>query len=286
VAVARRIVEAHRKDVDLMVMVSHLGYGDDLVVTAAVPGIDVVLGGHSHSVIATPDTTTGSIVVQSGSMGDWAGRLDVTYDLAGRRISGHRWELSVNIKGNLPESKELQGAIKEVMSHRGGITNLALAQVSKPCGKEEIARVTAEAARVCIGADATLVDMRTIWSTWSEGGLTPQMMLDTYKVEREPAGTPGFNSFYSAKISGADLLALKEAATGDHLLIAPDAISPAKSYVLALQKRTALHPDRFLPSGVKIVTPVYEYEAYMLLELQAINRSNAGLFIDRDLPLR
>ena len=40
--------------VDKIVLLSHLGYEQDLVLATAVSGVDVIVGGHSHTFVYTP----------------------------------------------------------------------------------------------------------------------------------------------------------------------------------------------------------------------------------------
>ncbi len=51
-ATAAKWVPSLRKHADLVVVVSHLGFDADKKLAAAVPGIDVILGGHSHTKLA------------------------------------------------------------------------------------------------------------------------------------------------------------------------------------------------------------------------------------------
>ncbi|MBU1039958.1 MAG: 5'-nucleotidase/apyrase family protein [Proteobacteria bacterium] len=50
-AVAVAIAELRAQDVDKIVVLSHLGYGADIALAKAVPGIDVIVGGHSHTLL-------------------------------------------------------------------------------------------------------------------------------------------------------------------------------------------------------------------------------------------
>jgi 5'-nucleotidase/UDP-sugar diphosphatase len=52
--VAAKLVPALRKQADIVVLLSHLGTGLDGQIAKEIPGIDVILGGHSHSFLSTP----------------------------------------------------------------------------------------------------------------------------------------------------------------------------------------------------------------------------------------
>ena len=83
VAVARKLVPELRRQADLVIAVTHLGVNDDQRLAARVPGIDLIVGGHSHTPLrkpilvhnATPNGYDGTVIVQAGSRGEYLGRI-------------------------------------------------------------------------------------------------------------------------------------------------------------------------------------------------------------------
>ncbi len=63
---------------DVVVCVSHLGTAYDIGGLANVPGIDVIVGGHSHDVFKQPVIRNGKIIVQAGDYGRFLGELSIT----------------------------------------------------------------------------------------------------------------------------------------------------------------------------------------------------------------
>jgi 2',3'-cyclic-nucleotide 2'-phosphodiesterase (5'-nucleotidase family) len=61
----------------VVICVSHLGKLADLMGLSQVPGIDIIVGGHSHSFVKTPYVLNGKIIVQAGEMGKALGALKV-----------------------------------------------------------------------------------------------------------------------------------------------------------------------------------------------------------------
>lgn len=53
-AVARAARELAAQGVDIVIVLSHLGYEADLALARAVPGLDVIVGGHSHTLLGDP----------------------------------------------------------------------------------------------------------------------------------------------------------------------------------------------------------------------------------------
>ncbi len=82
--------------VDKIVALSHLGYDLDNLLATTVAGIDVIVGGHSHTLLGTMSGAVGPypnplvspagepvLVVQGGQWGKYLGRLNVTFDANG-----------------------------------------------------------------------------------------------------------------------------------------------------------------------------------------------------------
>ena len=68
----------------VVICLSHLGTMYDIEGLSQVPGIDIVIGGHSHDLFDKAVLRDGKIIVQAGSHGRWLGELRVAVDAAGR----------------------------------------------------------------------------------------------------------------------------------------------------------------------------------------------------------
>lgn len=79
--VATRTVAALRKQADVVILLSHSGYDADLALAKQVTGIDVIVGGHSHTKLEHPvEVVNGAwktLVVQDFQWGEYLGRLDL-----------------------------------------------------------------------------------------------------------------------------------------------------------------------------------------------------------------
>ncbi|MEM9578016.1 MAG: bifunctional metallophosphatase/5'-nucleotidase [Pseudomonadota bacterium] len=77
--------------VDIIIALNHVGLPRDLEIAAAVPGIDVVIGGHSHTLMSNDDAETpayptlvdGRPVAQAYAYTKYLGHLAVDFDDAG-----------------------------------------------------------------------------------------------------------------------------------------------------------------------------------------------------------
>ena len=84
VPTAQRVVAELRPKVDLLIALTHIGYGRDRELAQAVPGIDIILGGHSHTVLNEPVRVNDTEIRQGGSHGRYAG----VYHWDNGRLSG------------------------------------------------------------------------------------------------------------------------------------------------------------------------------------------------------
>lgn len=97
IAVAREVVPELRKSADVVICITHLGVDRDRELAARVPGIDLIVGGHSHTRLMPPilvqngndNGYAGTVIVQAGYRGEFLGRM-VLYLKGGRpdRYSG------------------------------------------------------------------------------------------------------------------------------------------------------------------------------------------------------
>jgi len=77
------------QDVNKIVALTHIGYDDnaavdnDRTLAAEVDGIDVIVGGHTHTKLLPPVQVEDTVIVQANEYNKFLGQLDVTFDEAG-----------------------------------------------------------------------------------------------------------------------------------------------------------------------------------------------------------
>ncbi|QUG40573.1 S-layer homology domain-containing protein [Psychrobacillus sp. INOP01] len=98
----KMVAEFEKMGVNKIVAITHIGYDDnpavdnDMELAKAVEGIDVIVGGHSHTQLDKPvlvsKNAQPTIIVQAYQYADFLGTLDVTFDKNGV-IVGHAGKL-------------------------------------------------------------------------------------------------------------------------------------------------------------------------------------------------
>ncbi len=287
---ATEIVEAHRDDVDLMVMVSHLGDEWDRIISIAVPGIDLVLGGHSHSQLTDTATDSDTLIVRTQASGVRISRLDLTVDLSTREITDHELTITMNLPGVVEPDGETAKIVADVMARYAPDANKDIAWAENSVSESGMARIAAEAAIAHWDCDAALMKIDTAWiNGWGAGALTQQEIYNAYKIEKQPAGTPSWNAMYKLNITGENLLTLMGSYdSGKWVLVVPEGdIDYDRVYTLGIQKGPAHHPDEHLPAGIETSRPeVWEgREMYDLLETYGRARAANCRYIDSDSTL-
>ncbi len=101
----------HEK-VDLIIVLSHLGYPQDLKLAQEVKGIDILLSGHTHNRLYNAVTSNRTIIMQSGCHGSFIGRLDLQVEDG--KIVDVKHEL-INIDETIKADEEIELIINNLM---------------------------------------------------------------------------------------------------------------------------------------------------------------------------
>lgn len=109
------IKEVKEKGADLVILLSHNGFSQDLKLLSEVPGIDIGLSSHTHNRIHEPVKVGDAYVIQSGSHGSFLGRIDLTFD---EKVRSIKHEL-IEITPEIPEDPHMSGLVDQALEeHR------------------------------------------------------------------------------------------------------------------------------------------------------------------------
>jgi len=88
---AQMVEEVRAAGAECVVVLSHNGFDVDKKMASVVPGIDVILSGHTHDALPEPVLVGETIIVASGSNGKFVSRVDL--DIRDGRMMGYRTKL-------------------------------------------------------------------------------------------------------------------------------------------------------------------------------------------------
>ncbi len=197
----RKYVRQLKGKADIFVVLSHIGYAADRTLAEDVTGIDVIVGGHSHTKLETPVKVGGAVIVQAWDHAKALGVLDLT--VQDGMISGYEGHIE-KIK---PEEGGEDKAVMAIVEKYGDRVNKVL---DEPIGTAEVdldgenvrtretnlGDLIADIMRKTSGADAALINGGSIRTSIDKGQIR---VKDVYSV------LPFDNYIVAIKLTAAQL---------------------------------------------------------------------------------
>ena len=110
-----RICNAYNAtDIDFTVLLTHIGFEEDKRLAAMLDpawGVDVIIGGHSHTFITEPAKVNDILIVQAGTGTDQVGRFDILVDTYKNCVSEYKWEAVPINDEHCPKDQEIEKLI-------------------------------------------------------------------------------------------------------------------------------------------------------------------------------
>lgn len=119
-------------EIGLTVLLTHMGFEEDQHLAARLDpawGVDLIIGGHSHTLPEEPACVNGVLIVQAGSGTDQIGRLDLEVDPASGTVLSHRWQ-AVPITEDMPGDPELEALVERFRTQAAGKYDRVLTRFS------------------------------------------------------------------------------------------------------------------------------------------------------------
>lgn len=158
-----KITNAYKNDdIDLTILLTHIGFDSDKELAAMLKpewGVDLIIGGHSHTILDKPEKVNGIYIAQAGVGTDQVGRFDVIVDDDTNSIVEYKWQL-IPIDDDIADPDlKLQKYIdsfKEVVDRKYNTIICKLAEMlTHPLREEEtsLGNLIADAFAQCANAD-------------------------------------------------------------------------------------------------------------------------------------
>ncbi|MCH5585666.1 bifunctional metallophosphatase/5'-nucleotidase [Shimazuella sp. AN120528] len=115
----RSLTEQLRAKGYLILVLSHLGYPSDVKMAEEIPGIDVIMGGHTHHLLVKPEKINHTTLAAAGKYGNYIGHLQLLCDDEGNlvKVEGGAFPLEEEPSPRiLAIIKEYQGQASEYLN--------------------------------------------------------------------------------------------------------------------------------------------------------------------------
>ena len=216
--------------VNKIILLSHIGYTEDLNVAASLPLVDVIVGGHSHTLLSNtaegaagpyPTMVTNPVgvevpVVQANQYGKYLGDIAITWDDNGvvTKAEGEPYLIDASVKADEDFKGQLAtllGPIEEMTSQVIGTTT------DKLEGAREVCRVQ-ECSMGNLLADAILdrvADQGATIAFQNGGGIRASIDAGEVTVGDVLTVLPFSNTLATVQVSGADVIEALENGVSD-----------------------------------------------------------------------
>ena len=200
------ICDAYRtEDIDFTVLLTHIGFEQDKKLAAALNptwGVDIIIGGHSHTLLSEPCVVAGIPIVQAAVGTDQIGRFDIMVDTDSNCIDSYTWQCIPITDENCPRDEALEEVINEYKKETDEKYGRVLTRFPRVYThprrnmETELGDLFAEGFRDQLGVDLVLMGSGSIRKPELGPIVTLSDFMEIY---------PFPDSVYSFKLTGAQL---------------------------------------------------------------------------------
>jgi 2',3'-cyclic-nucleotide 2'-phosphodiesterase (5'-nucleotidase family) len=109
---SKNIVSTLSDKANYIVALSHLGYDQDQILAKDVSGINLIIGGHTHTVLTEPDIINGTYIVQTGNYGNNIGKVVLEFETTANSVKLLNTTYTlIPINDSIPEDQGIKALI-------------------------------------------------------------------------------------------------------------------------------------------------------------------------------
>ena len=190
--------------VDLVIVLSHLGFAQDAKLAAEVPGIDALISGHTHNRLTRPVWVGSTPIIQSGCHGSFVGRLDLVVEAG--KVTAVQHEL-LCVGEDIEPDGEMADMVQQVVAPHRPFLQQVVGRVSSPL--DRATSLEASMDNLLLDAVAQAAGTRLAFSNgWRYGApILPGEVTMEQLWNIVPTAPP----VSTVELSGEDLRAMLEA---------------------------------------------------------------------------
>jgi len=109
------VEQLYSEECDVVICLSHMGLYADMMIATYIPGIHLIVGGHSHDLLLEPYTPPGSntMIVQVGAFYTHAGKIQLTVEDG--QVDLLNYEV-IHLDSSIPEEPTIAGTVDYLIS--------------------------------------------------------------------------------------------------------------------------------------------------------------------------
>jgi 5'-nucleotidase / UDP-sugar diphosphatase len=208
------VKEVRGKGADVVILLTHLGFDVDQQVAASLQGVNIIVGGHSHTVVTDAVKVGDVLVAQAGYNGLYLGIVTVVLEKKDGRVEVLDKKGRLQVVSAAPSTvqdkavtlmadgyeEKIRARFQEVV----GETKVDL--IRRGDGQSPLGDVISDAMRETSGADVAFQNA---------GGIRADILKGKIAMEQVFTVLPFDNVLVTMDLSGADLLTLFETGSGE-----------------------------------------------------------------------
>jgi 5'-nucleotidase / UDP-sugar diphosphatase len=206
-----KICDTYRTvDVDLTVLLTHIGFENDCKMAELLNpewGVDLIIGGHSHTILKEPAKINNILVTQAGVGTAQIGRFDLIVDKETNQIQEYTWELIPINSNTCPKDTVLEHIITRYKDQVDEKYNRILTHLSRKLThpvrfeETELGNLFSDIGKDMLGLDLMMLGSGAIRKTELGPNVT---VADLYTI------FPYAEAVHQIKLSGAQLMHIFE----------------------------------------------------------------------------
>lgn len=205
-ATVRKYLAKLKPRVDLVLVLSHQGYQADRVLAQEVPGIDVIVGGHSHTKLVEPVRVNDTIIVQDYEHARMLGVLNLT--VKDGKVTAYSGGLEAIDPSRLPADPVVLEIVRKYADKVDAQLNVPVGETAVDLDGDNVrsretnlGNLVADVVRQTARAEAAIINGGSIRTGMPAGVLTRKSV---YKA------LPYQNYILAFKLTGAEIKAALE----------------------------------------------------------------------------
>lgn len=179
-------------DIDLTVLLTHIGFDQDLVLAQLLPkeiGVDLIIGGHSHTILEQPAQQNGILIAQVGSGTDQIGRFDLQINMDTNSIHDFSWQTIPINDQHCPHDPVMDELLNNYQAEIDGKYNTVICRLPRELEhgsrfrETELGNLFADILNYQLGVDIVMLASGSIRKTTLPRLVTRSILMEVYPYD-------------------------------------------------------------------------------------------------------